>query len=151
MAALPLGEQMSAAYAEECNYWKTSQSSPDSWLQKTIGLIESKGGELLQSAFGNEHQTGRAAYMMAFLLEGNQYKIVWPVLPSERGETLAAQRQAATMLYHDVKAKCVAMQALGARTAFFSWACLPDGRPMFQLDDQELLAEVPRLLIEDKT
>lgn len=134
-------------WAEKCNYWKTSKTAPDGWIEKTIGLIEQFGGEVLASGFGNEHMTGRAAYMIRFAVRGETFRIVWPVMPSEYGDTFSARRQAATMLYHDVKAKCVAAQVLGARTAFFSWLELPDGRPMFQLTSSQLLDEAPRMLL----
>ena len=135
-------------WAERCNYWKTSKSSPDVWLEKTLGLIEQKGGEVIASGFGNEHMTGRAAFMVRFVLDNETFKIIWPVLPSETGDTFSARRQAATMLYHDVKAKCVACDALGPRVAFFSWVEMPDGRPAFQLSGAELIAETPRLFLE---
>lgn len=135
------------SYAEHCNYWKTSSSSPDSWLEKTIGIIEKFGGELLASGFGNEHMSGRAAYMIRFAVQGERFRIVWPVLPSETGDTFASRRQATTMMYHDVKAKCIAAQVLGARVSFFSWVELPDGRSMFQLGNTELVEETPRMLL----
>ena len=134
-------------YAEQCNYWKTSKSSPDSWVEKSIGLIEQFGGTVLASGYGNENATCRAAYMLHFELECERFRIIWPVLPSETGDTFSARRQAATMMYHDIKAKCVASQALGARVAFFCWAELPDGRAAFQLSGQELLEETPRMLL----
>ena len=134
-------------YAERCNYWKTSKSSPDAWIEKTIGLIEQFGGEVLSSGFGNEHMTGRAAYMIRFSVAGETFRIIWPVMPSETGDTFSARRQAATMLHHDVKAKCVAAQVLGSRVAFFSWLELPNGQPVFQLSNNELLEETPRMLL----
>lgn len=138
-------------YAEQCNYWKTSKTSPDSWIEKTIGLIERFGGEILASGFGNEHMSGRAAYMIRFSVDSETFRIVWPVLSSEANDTFSARRQAATMLYHDVKAKCVAAQVLGARVSFFAWVELPDGRPMFQLGNNELLEEVPKMLLPPET
>ncbi len=99
---------MKVEFAEQCNYFKTSKSSPDVWFEKTEEIISEKGGEVLQSGFGNEPSISRAAYMLRFSMEGQIYKIVWPVLPSEFGETMPARRQAATMLFHDVKAKLIA-------------------------------------------
>jgi len=138
---------MKKKFAEQCNYWKTSKSSPDSWIEKSIGLIEDFGGVVLSSGFGNTQE--KAAYMIQFNLNGEQYRIIWPVLLSEGGENFAARRQAATMLYHDIKAKCVASQALGMRTAFFPWLALPDGRTAFQLNGTELIESVPQFLIGD--
>lgn len=138
-------------YAEELNYWKSSKSSPDSWIEKTIGVVEQFGGELVSSAFGEEYQTGRAAYMIRFRYEGDTFNIVWPVLPSKTGDSFSARRQAATMMYHDVKSKCLAGKVLGARTAFLPWYEI-DGKPMYQHTDQQLIAETPALmLIENKS
>jgi hypothetical protein len=138
---------MQQQYAEQCNYWKTSKSSPDAWAEKTQALIVQFGGEVLASGFGNDHEKGRAAYMIRFVVDEETFRIIWPVLDSETGDTFAARRQAATMLYHDTKAKCVAAQVLGSRVAFFSWLELPDGRAMFQLGENELLQDTPRMLL----
>lgn len=137
-------------YAENCNYWKTSKSSADTWIEKVVGLIEQFGGTLLSSGFGHEHTAGRAAFMIRFEVANDTFRIVWPVMPSQTGDEYSARRQAATMLYHDVKAKCVAAQVLGPRTSFFTWLELPDGRSSFQLAGQELLSEIPQMLLEHK-
>jgi hypothetical protein len=134
-------------YAERANYWKTSKSSPDSWLEKTIGLVEQFGGEVIASGFGNEHMAGRAAYMIRFSVCGEAFRLIWPVLPSETGDTFSARRQAATMMYHAVKSRCVEAQAIGARIAFFAWLELPDGRAAFQLANNQLLDESPKMLL----
>ena len=144
---------MSLPHAEDCNYWKTSSASPDTWLDRCIKLIEQFDGIVVSSGYGSEGVTGRAAYLIQFDTvdedeEIHRFKIVWPVLPTSRkGEELAARRQAATMMYHDIKAKCVSAQVLGARTAFFSWLLLPDGRPLFTLDNHELTSEVPKMML----
>lgn len=138
---------MSKKYAEQCNYWKTGKSSPDMWMEKVIDLIENFGGVIVSSGFGNDQK--KAAYMIQFNLDGEQYRIIWPVLASERGDSFSARRQAVTMLYHDVKAKCVSSQVLGFRTAFFSWLVLPDGRTAFQLNGSELIENTPQFLIGD--
>lgn len=134
-------------YAEQANYWKTSKSSPDAWLEKTLKLIERFGGELIASGFGNEHMAGKAAYLVRFSLDGETFRLMWPVLPSETGDTFSARRQAATMLHHAVKARCVESQVLGARIAFFAWLELPDGRPLFQASNSELLDGIPDALL----
>ena len=137
-------------YAEDVNYWKTSASSPDSWHGKTLALIRQFGGEVLADGYGNEHSTGRAAYMIRFQICGEVFRIVWPVLPSEGGEDLAARRQAATMMHHAVKARCVEAQVLGARVAFFAWLELPDGRSACQVANEQLAQDVPRMLLTDQ-
>lgn len=137
-------------FAERCNYWKTSRTSPDVWLDKTINIIRQFEGELLSSGYGTEYLTGRAAYMVRFRVGQEVFRITWPVLPTESDrpvDELAARRQAATMLFHDVKAKCVAAQVLGARTAFLPWMETADGRTVAQISDPELLNATPQLLL----
>jgi hypothetical protein len=133
-------------YAEEVNFWQTSQSSPDKWLERTKRQIEELGGKVLAEGFGSNDE-GKAAYMIGFEIEGDKFKIIWPVLPSKNKETIAARRQAATMLYHYIKSVCLYAVIVGARTAFFSHYLLPDGRTAGQIADNELLEAVPKMLL----
>ena len=100
---------------------------------------------MLMEGFGSEPTTGKSAFMLAFEIEGDNFKVVWPVLPSKRGNEKAARRQAATMLYHDVKAKCLSAVVLGARAAFFSYLLLPDGRTAIEATIPELTNGIPAL------
>lgn len=133
--------------AEDVNYWKTSRTSPDTWLEKAKREITKANGVILGEGFGSEPQTSRAAYMLAFEFEGERFKAIWPVLPSKSGDERAARIQAATMLYHDVKARCVSAKVLGCRAAFFSYYLLPDGRTATEVSAPELLDAMPKLLI----
>ena len=137
---------MDLPYADTLNYWKTSKTSPDVWLEKARRVIEGLGGVVTGEAFGRD-AAGRSAYMLAFEIEGHAFRIVWPVLPvrNPRDER-AARIQAATMLYHDVKARCLSAAVLGARTAFFAYLVLPDGRRAAEVAAPELAALTPRLL-----
>ena len=137
---------MSETFAEDCSYWKTSRSAPESWLDKAVGLIERMDGLVLSYGYGTEGPTGRAAYMIHFKIDGDTFKIIWPALITKTGDTQAAKRQAATMLHHDVKAKCIAAQVLGARAAFFCWLQL-EGKPILALANQRILDEVPRAML----
>ncbi|MBA7553645.1 hypothetical protein ES705_46239 [subsurface metagenome] len=138
---------MKLPYAEDIgHYWQTSQSSPDQWMQKTRKLIENLGGKVIAEGFGATDQT--SAYMMAFELTGQKYKVVWPVLPSATGKTLAAKRQAATLLYHDIKAKAMTASVLGTEVAFFSYMVLSDGRTASELTKPELSQSFPLQLKE---
>lgn len=138
---------MKLPYAEDIgHYWQTSQSSPDQWVQKTRKLIENLGGKVIAEGFGATDET--SAYMMAFELKGQKYKVVWPVLPSATGKTLAAKRQAATLLYHDIKAKAMTASVLGTEVAFFSYMVLPDGRTASELTRPELGQSFPLQLKE---
>ncbi len=131
-------------YAEDVNYWKTSRSDPDTWIQKARIQIEDVGGIVHEEAFGR--QGSQSAFMLGFELEGESYRISWPVLESCEGNQLAERRQAATFIYHDVKARCMVIKIKGPRVAFFEYAMLPDGRVAGQLANAELMAHVPKML-----
>jgi hypothetical protein len=131
-------------YAEDVNYWKTSKSNADTWMERAKKEIRAIDGSILSEAYGSDG--GRAAFMLAFELHDDQYKILWPVLQSRKGDLSAAKVQAATMLYYDVKNRCVSMKVLGARAAFFGFLLLPDGRTVAQVGTQELAAMVPNML-----
>lgn len=133
---------MELPFAEDIgHYWKTSQSSPDSWIEKTGKLIRSVEGEVLSEAYGAA--VGQAAFMLAFRIGSDDFKVVWPVLRSRTGNSGAAKRQAATLLYHDIKAKCMTASVLGAKVAFFSYLMLPDGRVANELASPELSKVFP--------
>lgn len=132
-------------YADDVNYWKTSTVAPDTWIDKAKTEIKAAGGKVLSDAFGD--QEGRAAFMLEFSFGRDRFRVVWPVLqPRSQKDIRAARVQAATMLYHDVKAKCVSAKVHGMRAAFFQYAMLPDGRTMAQAAEPEIAAMYPKLL-----
>ncbi len=133
-------------YAEQVNYWKTSQTSPDKWLNKTKKLILDIDGTILGEGFGSDPTRGYSAYMLQFEIDGERYKIVWPVLPSQTDDEIAAKRQATTFIYHDVKARVMSAKVLGSKAAFFSYWQLPDGRTASQASVVELTEGIPYLL-----
>ena len=130
-------------HAESVNYWKTSRTSPDTWIEKTKRQIEKLGGQVLMEGFGRESATNQAAFVLAFVIGEDRFKVIWPVLPSKGGNEKAAKIQAATMLYHDVKAKCISSAVLGARAAFFSFLMLPDGRTAMEVSTPDLMQAIP--------
>ncbi len=133
---------MELPFAEDIgHYWQTSQSSPDQWIAKCRKLIEDIGGTVLAEGFGSVED--KSAYMMAFKIAADEFKVVWPVLPSSTGKTLAARRQAATLLYHDIKAKVMTASVLGPKVAFFSYLMLADGRTASELATPELSGSFP--------
>lgn len=135
-------------YAEDINYWKTGRTSPDGWIDKAKAQIEKLDGRILAEAFGSEPTTGRSAYMLGFEVQGNRFKAIWPVLPTKsRKNEKAARIQAATMLYHDIKAKCIAATVKGARVAFFEYLMLPDGRIASEASEKELSDGIPSILL----
>lgn len=133
-------------YAEDCNYWKTGQSSFDTWLDKAKAEIKAVGGKVLSEGYGNEPSTGRSAFLLSFTLGQDNFKAIWPVLPSKTKNERAARIQAATMLYHDIKNSCVKVKVFGARTAFFHYLMLSDGRTAPQAADADLVNMFPRML-----
>ena len=134
-------------FAEDVgHYWQTSKSSADVWLDRARAEIGSIGGKVLREGFGREN-SGRAAFMIQFELDGELFKILWQVLPSSTGNERAAKVQAATALYHDVKARCLSALWIGTRAAFFSYLELPDGRTTGQIATPELMSSLPRFLL----
>lgn len=137
---------MSQIYADEVNYWKTSTASPDTWIDRVRREIIAAGGKIGNEAFGSD-ESGRAAFMLEFSFGHERFRAVWPVLaPRSLKDIRAARIQAATMLYHDIKAKCVAAKVHGARAAFFQFLMLPDGRTAAQVAAPELTALYPKML-----
>lgn len=136
-------------YAEDIRYWKTSQSSPDTWLERISRLIEDLGGNVLSHAFGKDPGSGKSAYMFIFEIENDQFKIIQPILPTYSGkDELAAKRQAVTIMYHDIKAKCVNVLIKGARTVFFEYLMLPNGQVASQISSPDLIKHMPKYLAE---
>ncbi len=133
-------------YAENVNYWQTGKASPDSWLEKAKREIRAVGGQVVGSGSFCEDITGQAGFLLAFQLESENFAIKWPVLQSKRGNRQAAQRQAATALYHEVKAACVKVKFLGARSAFLAFLLLPDGRTASETSSPELAEMLPNLI-----
>ena len=93
-------------YAEDLNFWMTGRGSPDEWIERAKRQITDLGGRILAEAFGAD-SNGRAAYILGLEIGGDRFKIVWPVVKSKSGNVLAEKRQAATTLYHVVKANCL--------------------------------------------
>ncbi len=129
-------------YADKINYWKTGKSSADVWLEKAQAQIERFGGQVLIRAVGMDPQSDRKSFLMVFEMDGDRYRIVWPVLRLKLdtvANVKAAERQAATLLYHDVKARSLSSAVLGTRRAFFSYLMLPDGRVASEARPDEIV------------
>jgi len=130
-------------YAEDLNYWKTSKQSPGHFLEKASEFLIANGAEVRTTAKGTNN--GQAAYLIEFAVDGDRFRIVWPVLESSAGNVKAAERQAATMLYYDVKSRAIRLAIGGARTAYFEFLMLPDGRTMGELASNAI-TDAARLL-----
>ena len=133
---------MNRIYAEDMNYWQTSTSSPSSWLDKAAKEVERAGGTVLMQGIGTDSSTGREAYALYFHFNDDQFKVVWSALPlkSETAKKhLGAKRQAATLLYYEVKARCMTARVKGFRQAFFAYWMLPDGRTASEATAEEIM------------
>lgn len=140
-----MSDEAKLPYGDEVPYWKTGRSSPDVWVEKTKSVLFRLGVKQVDEAFGSVN--GRAAFMLAFESQGEKFRVCWPVLRVRKPEDEPAARiQAATLLYHDCKAKAVAASVLGLRTAFFAHVALPDGRTMADIATPLLAAQFPKLL-----
>jgi len=131
--------------AEDLNFWQTGKSSPDKWIESTKKQIKTLGGSDIHEAFGSDGD-GRAAFMIGFRLQEERFSVVWPVVQSRSRNERAERVQAATMLYHYVKAVSLYSIIVGPRSAFFSHLLLPDGRVANQVATPELADHFPKLL-----
>ena len=136
--------EFESPYAEDLNYWKTSKLAPGAWLDKTEKLIEGFGGLVQVSARGRNE--GQVAFLIEFSFPPHRFKLIWPVLESKNGDQHAAERQAATMTYHDVKSRSLRLAIHGPRLAFFEFLMLPSGYTVGQLEIPELVAHLPEAL-----
>lgn len=119
--------------AEEMSYWKSGTSAPDTWLDKTEKLISEMGGEVTTRIVGRAN--GKEAILLVFRLQGDNYKLTWPVLPTKKeGDRLAATRQCATGIYHDTKARVNRLKIFGPRVAFADYLVLPSGKTVAETD-----------------
>ena len=135
--------------AESVNYWRTGRADPDTLLDRAENHIVAAGGKI--TARGHGRFGGDESVLLAFEIEGEHYRITWPVLPTrddERSTRRAARVQAATFVYHDVKAKCLAAQVLGWRTAMLPYLLTASGKTLAELSAPELARCLPRLLPE---
>ncbi len=126
------------------HYWKTSQAGVESWQEKIERLVKGAGGKV--TGEGIVRQDEQAAIMVTFELGDDDFRLVWSVLHSRSGDRRAAQIQAVTALYHDVKARCVRAKFQGPRAAFLDGLLLPDGRTVGEASLPELMSGVPQLL-----
>lgn len=132
-------------YADDMPYWQTSKASVDTWLEKVKEEIKRAGGVVQSTMYGDD-ELGRAAFMIRFRFDQDEFRMVWPVLKSRRGNLLAAKVQAVTMLYHTVKARAVEIRVRGARAAFYGDLLLTDGRTASEASEEVFLGSLPALL-----
>lgn len=133
-------------YAEDVkHYWETNQNSPDTLIDKAKALIEGVDGKILGSAI--IEQLGKVAFMLAFQIGQEQFKLIWPVLePKNPKKMKSAKRQAATALLHHVKALVVLAKFFDAKFAFGHYLLLKDGRTVGEVVDSGAFERLPMLL-----
>jgi len=113
-------------------------------IRRENDLITSIKGKVISQAYGTI--ADKAAFQLMFQIGDDVFKVSFPVLPSKTGNLKAAKVQAATILYHDVKAKIVLAKVLGTRAAFFTYLLLPDGRAASEAANPEIVQLMPKLL-----
>lgn len=128
MSTLQMVQDRNLPFAEDVAYWKTGRTAPDRKIDQVVAMIDSAGGCVHERGFMQKGQ--QSAFLVEFSLDGNLFRIVWPVLATKSGETdmYPARIQAATHIYHHVKATLQAAQILGARMAFAPHLVLEDER-----------------------
>lgn len=129
-------------YADEVNYWKSGKSSPDTWMEKSKKELNGLGATIHIELSGTVN--GKTVFTLGFRLDGDEFRISYPVLKvRDSKDEYSAKRQAATALYHEVKALCVSAKFRGVRGAFHSFLVLPDGRTAGDLTAPEISEAIP--------
>lgn len=132
-------------YAHEVNYFKTSKTQPDTWIERAKKEIRNIGGVIVSEVYGM--QDGQAAFQLRFRIADEEYLINWRVLPIiYKTDERAAVIQAATLLYHDVKHKVVMAKVKGVRRAFLEYLLLPNGVPAGEIASSERHNLLPQIL-----
>lgn len=136
---------MNLPAAEDVNYWRTGRSAVDSWIDKCCRLIDEVGGTIIQK--GMIWQNGDSVCLLAFSIDGESYRVGWPVLKTRAGDSddPAARIQAATFMYHDVKAKVMIAKVLGPRCAFIGNLMVTKNSTVGELNNLQLQKALPQL------
>lgn len=114
-------------YAEDSNYFGTSSRAAETWLEMAKKELMLVGGKDIRKAAVEENDT--AVYVIEFTLDGDTYRMSYPAMPCKKATSQnlkKAKVQAATFLYHAIKARALDMKILGAKAAFGSFM-LVDG------------------------
>lgn len=137
-------------YASDGDYWKTgSKRTATHWIELAKNQLIDHGATNVVTAQGE--QDGQVAFMIEFTLMGERYRLVWPVLPlaismQTESNRKAAEVQAATSLYHEVKSCCVKSTRYGSHSGFFQFQLLPNGVTVQQMTATDLMHAVPRIM-----
>ena len=132
-------------YGHKLPYWKTSQSSPDRWCEKTAAIISKLGGTDIGQMFAT--MNGRGTFVLSFRFGGRLYRVIWPIMRHRDGEERAARIQAATLMYHDCKSKAVSAAALGVDIAFAGQRVLANDKTVAECSADYLLEHSTQLAL----
>ena len=141
--------------AQKFNYWDSSNSAPSEIINRACDMVGKFGGQVTRKGMLAEADAKgvlRGAAALSFVIDKdgqrNEFRMLWPVLPyGEEKYRLRAERQAASMLFNDVKSRLVNIRIFGIRRAFFEYLVTPDGKyTMGQLADPQLEVYLPKLL-----
>lgn len=133
-------------YADDLPYFKTSQVVSDTWIDMAKEEIRRAKGKVETEAFASSD--GKQAFLLTFAFGEDHYSIQWPVLAVRKStDAKAAKIQAATMLYHDVKSRCISARVLGVRSAFMGYLLLDNGLTASQVTNAEYMMLVPKVLM----
>lgn len=118
-------EQHELPYAETVNYWNTGRRDAATWLEDSFNMVHGIGG----NPHGYQINRGNSPCIaMRFDIAGRMYNIVWPILPTKgKNNDKATQRQAATFIFHEVKACVLRAKVLGVERAFIQYLSLGNG------------------------
>lgn len=134
-------------WADTIPYFKTGQSSPDTWIQKAKEELSKAGAKDVCEAMLSTPD--RTTIGLAFRLNGETFRVVFPVLPRYyEGEDRAARIQAATLMYHDIKARCVSARVFGLRAAFIG-NLLVDGTTLGEMSSQAIAEHASALRLAE--
>lgn len=123
-------------FAKNLSYWKTSQSDPDKWLDKTEKIINEIGGEVHTRFFGTFNKV--SVCIFGFNIGNDNFRMTWPILPVDTDkEKAAARRQTATLIYHDTKAKINSVKIFGPRIGFANYLITEGGKTVSEIVSQQ--------------
>lgn len=118
------------------------------WLEKAADEVRAVAGNV-KGVSEITTDAGSVVFVMIFDLGGDRFKVQWPVLTPRVMHPVnakSAKIQAATALYHDVKARCVTLKFLGSRDAFMPFLLLEGGKTVSEAVPEVFLRALPEVV-----
>lgn len=130
-------------FAEEMPYWKSSKSSVSTWQDRTEMEVARHGGAVVAIGKSRDPSTGHTVFIVDFINAAQRFRAAWPVLESKwknpsEADLKAAEVQAITSLYHDIKARSLRVRLFGFRSAYIDFLLLPNGMTLSQASGDEM-------------